>query len=69
MDFISDAGKIDLSLIDARDYSGFKGEFVEDLDPHLARLVLDDNTTRKVPKMEYVDGARDPKQKVDKMVN
>ena len=56
---------LDLSLIDARDYSGFKGEFVEDLDPHLARLVLDDNTTRKVPKMEYIDGARDPKQKVD----
>ena len=65
--FINDNGKIDLSLVDARDYEGFKGEFIEDLDPHLARLVLDDQSTFKVPQEEYVeiDGVWETQQKRD----
>ena len=65
--FINDNGKIDLSLVDARDYDGFKGEFIEDLDPHLARLVLDDQSTFKVPQEEYVeiDGVWETQQKRD----
>ena len=55
MNFINDNGKIDLSQVDARDYSGFKGEFIEDIDVHLAQLMLDDNSTFKVPDQEYVE--------------
>ena len=65
MNFLDEQGKINLSLVDTRDYSGFRGEFIEDLDPHLARLVLDDESTFKVPQMEYVkiDGVWETQQK------
>ena len=67
MNFINDNGKIDLSQVDARDYSGFKGEFIEDIDVHLAQLMLDDNSTFKVPDQEYVeiDGDWVLRQKTD----
>ena len=67
MNMLNDNGKIDLTLVDARDYSGFKGEFIEDLDPHLARLVLDDESTFKIPQLEYVecDGVWNTQQKKD----
>jgi hypothetical protein len=67
MNLLNDNGKIDLTIVDTRDYSGFKGEFIEDLDPHLAKLVLDDESTFKVPQEEYVeiDGVWETQQKKD----
>lgn len=54
MDYISADGTINLAVVDARDYSAFQGKFYEDIDPHLAQLVLDDNSTFRVPDNEYV---------------
>ena len=55
MNFLNETGKLELDLIDAFDYSAFHGKFHEEIDPHLAKLILDDNSTYKVPDMEYVD--------------
>ena len=52
--FLNADGKLNLELINAADYSAFHGKFHEELDPHLAKLILDDNSTHKVPDMEYV---------------
>ena len=67
MDYLSQDGRIDLAVVDARDYSGFHGKFIEDLDPHLASLIMDDNTTFKIPVLEYVeeDGNWKTRQKKD----
>jgi hypothetical protein len=55
MNFINEHGKLDFDLIAATDYSAFHGKFYEELDPHLAKLILDDNSTLKVPDMEYIE--------------
>ena len=55
MNYLHENGTLDLALIDAADYSAFHGKFYEELDPHLAKLVLDDHSTYKVPDMEYVE--------------
>ena len=67
MDYLSQDGRIDLAVVDARDYSLFHGKFQEDLDPHLAQLILDDNSTFKIPDNEYVeiDGNWEIRQKKD----
>jgi len=67
MDYLSQDGRIDLAVVDARDYSCFHGKFQEDIDPHLAQLVLDDNTTFKIPDNEYVEveGNWEIRQKTD----
>jgi len=55
MNFLNDNGEIDLTLVDSREYSGFKGEFIEDVDPHLAKLILKDDMMFKIPIMEYLE--------------
>ena len=45
MDFIASNGSIDLKMIDARDYSNFHGNFIEQMDPYLAQIILDDTST------------------------
>lgn len=67
MDYLSQDGRIDLAVVDGRDYSQFHGKFVEDLDPHLGQLILDDTSTFKVPDNEYVEveGNWEIKQKTD----
>ena len=55
MDFLNENGELDLELISATDYSAFHGKFHEEIDPHLANIILDDNSTSKVPDMEYVE--------------
>lgn len=67
MDYLSQDGRIDLAVVDARDYSLFHGKFQEDIDPHLAQLILDDNSTFKIPDNEYVeiDGNWEIRQKKD----
>jgi len=66
MNYIDDNGFIDLSVLDAREYTAFQGKFIEDIDPHLADLVLDDVSTFKVPDLEYIkeiDGEWNVRQK------
>ena len=55
MNYLNENGKLDLALIALADYSAFHGKFYETLDPQLAKLVLDDNSTYKVQDMEYID--------------
>ena len=53
--FLHAEGKLNLALINSADYSAFHGKFHEELDPHLAKIILDDNTSIKVPDLEYVE--------------
>jgi len=54
MNYLQENGQLNLAVIDAADYSAFHGKFYEALDPHLAKLILDDCSTHRVPDMEYV---------------
>jgi hypothetical protein len=54
MNYLQENGQLNLALINSADYSAFHGKFSEELDPHLAKLVLDDCSTQRVPDMEYV---------------
>ena len=54
MDFIKENGELDLAKVDARNYTDFHGLFIEEMDPHLARLMLNDTTTIDHPVMETI---------------
>lgn len=54
MNYLQENGQLNLAVIDATDYTAFHGKFYEALDPHLAKLILDDHSTHRVPDMEYV---------------
>lgn len=54
MNYLQENGQLNLAAIDATDYTAFHGKFYEALDPHLAKLILDDHSTHRVPDMEYV---------------
>jgi hypothetical protein len=68
MDFLKETGELDMKRIDETDYSAFKGGFIEDIDIHLANMILEDETVFKIPILEYleVDGEWKTKQKIDK---
>ena len=57
--FLNNDGKLNLDLIKTADYSAFHGKFHEQIDPHLATLILNDNSTHRVPDLEYVKDGDD----------
>jgi len=57
--FLNNDGRLNLDLIKTADYSAFHGKFHEQIDPHLATLILNDNSTHRVPDLEYVKDGDD----------
>ena len=55
MNYINENGDLNLALINSADYSAFHGKFQECIDPHLAKLILDDNSTYRIPDTEFVE--------------